>query len=239
MADVQGVLDQVNVCILIPVYNERKEIGRLVESLKQKNFDVVIIDDGSTDDSGKAAREQGAIVIRHDQKQGKGRSLRDGFDFILKEKKYDGVVTIDGDGQHDIGDIAQFLVKAQEYPGSIITGTRMANPQGMPLIRLLTNRFMSGVISFLCRQKVPDTQCGFRLISVSVLKLLKLTCDDFQIETEVLIKAAKSGFQIYSVPIKTIYRGEASKINPVLDTFRFLVYIIKEMFVPRHQNDRP
>ena len=229
MAYVQGVLDQVNVCILIPVYNERKEIGRLVESLKRKSFDVVVIDDGSTDDSGKAAQEQGAVVIGHDQKQGKGRSLRDGFEYILKENKYDGVVTIDGDGQHDIGDIEQFLVQAQEHPESIITGTRMTNPQGMPPVRLWTNRLMSGLISFLCRQKIPDTQCGFRLISASVLQPLKLTCDDFQIETEVLIKAAKLGFKIYSVPIKTIYRGEASKINPVLDTFRFLVYIIKEM----------
>jgi len=230
VAHVQGVLDQVRVCILIPVYNECKEIGRLVESLKRKNFDVVVVDDGSTDDSGKAAQEKGAIVIRHDQKQGKGRSLQDGFESILKENKYDGVITIDGDGQHDIEDIEQFLVKAREYPGSIITGTRMTNPQGMPLVRLLTNRLMSGVISFLCRQKIPDTQCGFRFISASVLKQLKLTSSDFQIETEVLIKASKKGFKIYSVPIKTIYRGEASKINPIVDTFRFLVYIIKEMY---------
>lgn len=229
MVDVQGVLAQVRVCVLIPVYNECKEIGRLVESLKRKGFDVVVVDDGSTDDSRKAAQEKGAVVIRHEQKQGKGRSLRDGFESILKGKQYDGVVTIDGDGQHDIEDIEQFLVQAQKYPESIITGTRMTNPQGMPLIRLWTNRLMSGVISFLCRQKIPDTQCGFRLISASVLKPLKLTSDDFQIETEVLIKAAKSGFKIYSVPIKTIYRGESSKINPVLDTFRFLVYIIKEM----------
>lgn len=229
MAHVQGVLDQVRVSILIPVYNECKEIGRLVGSLKRKNFDVVVVDDGSTDDSGKAARDKGAIVIRHDQKQGKGRSLRDGFEYILKEKKYDGIITIDGDGQHDIEDIEQFLVKAQEHPGSIITGTRMTNPQGMPLIRLWTNRFMSDLISCLCRQKIPDTQCGFRLISASVLKPLKLTCDDFQIETEVLIKAARLGVRIYSVPIKTIYRGEASKINPIVDTFRFLVYITKEM----------
>lgn len=218
-----------NVCILIPVYNEFKEIGRLVESLKQKDFAVVVVDDGSSDDSGKTAREKGALVIRHEQKKGKGSSLQDGFEYILKEEKYDGVVTIDGDGQHDIKDIEQFLVQAHQHPGSIITGTRMDNPRGMPLVRLWTNRLMSGVISFLCRQKIPDTQCGFRLISSSVLKQLKLTSNDFQIETEVLIKAARLGVKIYSVPIKTIYRGEASKINPVVDTFRFLVYIIKEM----------
>ena len=228
MVDVQGVLDPVNVCILIPVYNECKEIGRLVGSLKRKGFDVVVVDDGSTDQSGTTAQEKGAKVIRHDQKQGKGHSLQDGFDYILRQENYDAVITIDGDGQHDIEDIDQFLAKAQEHPKSIITGTRMANPRGMPLVRLWTNRLMSGVISFLCRQKIPDTQCGFRFINCSVLKPLTLTSSDFQIETEVLIKASKKGFKIYSVPIKTIYRGEASKINPVVDTFRFLVYIIKE-----------
>ncbi len=221
-----------NVCILIPVYNEFKEIGRLVESLKKKGFPVAVIDDGSTDDSGVIAKQKGAVVIRHEKNQGKGRSLQDGFDYVLKEN-YACVVTIDGDGQHDISDIDQFITKANEYPASVITGTRMNNPKEMPFIRFLTNRVMSWIISSLCQQTIPDTQCGFRLISCEVLRELKLTSGDFEIETEVLMKASKKGFKIYSVPIKTIYRGEASKINPLIDTFRFLVYIMKEIWSPK------
>ena len=216
------------ICILIPVYNEFKEIGRLVESLKRKGLPVVVIDDGSTDDSGGIAKQKGAVVIGHDQNQGKGRSLQDGFQYVLKNN-YDGVITIDGDGQHDINDIDQFISKAQEHPSSVITGTRMDDPQGMPFVRFVTNKMMSWMISSLCKQKIPDTQCGFRLISREVLKELKLTASDFEIETEVLIKASKKGFKIYSVPIKTIYRNEASKINPLLDTFRFFIYIMKEI----------
>ena len=216
------------ICILIPVYNEFKEIGRLVESLKGKGFLVVVIDDGSTDDSGGIAKQKGAVVIGHDQNQGKGRSLQDGFEYVLKNN-YDGVITIDGDGQHDINDIDQFISKAQEHPSSVITGTRMDDPKGMPFVRFVTNKMMSWMISSLCKQQIPDTQCGFRLISREVLKELKLTASDFEIETEVLIKASKKGFKIYSVPIKTIYRNEASKINPLLDTFRFFIYIMKEM----------
>ena len=222
------------ICILIPVYNEFKAIGRLVESLKRKGFPVVVIDDGSTDDSGGIAKQKGAVVIGHDQNQGKGRSLQDGFEYVLKNN-YDGVITIDGDGQHDIKDIDQFISKAQEHPLSVITGTRMDDPQGMPFVRFVTNRVMSWMISSLCKQKIPDTQCGFRLISREVLKELKLTASDFEIETEVLIKASKKGFKIYSVPIKTIYRDEASKINPLLDTFRFFIYIMKEI---RNSKDR-
>ena len=219
-----------NPCILIPVYNEFKAVGRLVESLKKKNFDVVVVDDGSRDQSGLMAKEKGAVVLAHEQNKGKGRSLQDGFDYILKQQKYDCVITLDGDGQHDIEDIDRFLSKAQEYPRSIVTGNRMANPQGMPRVRFFTNQFMSAMISFLCKQKIPDTQCGFRLISCDVLKELKLTSSDFQIETEVLIKANKKGYKIYSVAIKTIYRDEDSKINPLVDTFRFIIYITKEIF---------
>ena len=216
------------ICILIPVYNEFKEIGRLVESLKKKGLPVVVIDDGSTDDSGGIAKQKGAVVIGHDQNQGKGRSLQDGFQYVLKNN-YDGVITIDGDGQHDINDIDQFISKAKEHPLSVITGTRMDDPKGMPFVRFVTNRMMSWMISALCKQKIPDTQCGFRLISRDVLKELKLTSSDFEIETEVLIKASKKGFKIYSVPIKTIYRDEASKINPLIDTFRFFIYMMKEI----------
>ena len=158
MAYVQGVLGQVKVCILIPVYNEVKEIGCLVESLKRQGFSVVVIDDGSTDDSGTIAKQKGAVVIRHDKNQGKGRSLRDGFNYALQEN-YDCVITIDGDGQHDISDIDQFIAMAIEHPASVITGSRMDNPQGMPCIRFLTNRIMSWMISFLCKQNIPDTQC--------------------------------------------------------------------------------
>ena len=217
-----------NPCILIPVYNEFKEIGRLVESLKRKGLPVVVIDDGSTDDSGGIAKQKGAVVIRHDQNQGKGRSLQDGFEYVLKNN-YDGVITIDGDGQHDINDIDQFISKAKEHPLSVITGTRMDDSKGMPFVRFVTNRMMSWMISTLCKQNIPETQCGFRLISREVLNELKLTSSDFEIETEVLIKASKKGFKIYSVPIKTIYRDEASKINPLLDTFRFFIYMMKEI----------
>lgn len=216
------------ICVLIPVLNESHAIGAVVESLRKRNLDVVVVDDGSTDGSGAIAGQKGATVIRHDTKKGKGQSLRDGFQHIV-ERGYDGVVTMDGDGQHDAADLEQFIrLVERERPG-VIVGDRMAKPDGMPWIRYLTNRLMSAIISLACGQRIPDTQCGYRYIDTRVLRNISLNCDDFEIETEMLMKAAKRGCRICSVPIKTIYQDEESKINPLKDTVRFFVYFTKEL----------
>ena len=232
MVYVPEVLDRMKICIVIPAYDEVKTIGDLVQEIRCKNLDVIVVDDGSTDDSGNIAEEKGAVVIRHPEKLGKGISLRDGFAYAV-DKGYDGVVTIDGDGQHAICEIDSFLQVAKKYPESIISGSRMKNCDNMPMIRRLTNQFMSSMISGICRQQIPDSQCGFRYISTQILKVIKLTSSDFEIETEVLIKASRKGFKIYSIPIQSIYRNELSKINPLIDTIRFFVFIIKQVCYSR------
>ena len=105
----------------------------------------------------------------------------------------------------------------------------MIKPKGMPFVRLLTNRIMSSMISLICRQEIPDSQCGYRYISCDILKDIKLTCKDFEIESEVLIKASKKGYTIRSIPIRTIYSNEESKISPVRDTIRFFKYLTREI----------
>lgn len=227
----------IKICILIPVLNEAQTIAVVVSSLRAQKLDVVVIDDGSTDDSGAIARRNGATVIRHEVKKGKGQSLRDGFRYAL-ERGYDGVITMDGDGQHDAADIGQFLrLVAKERPG-IIVGNRMADPRGMPYVRYLTNRFMSFLISSACGQRIADTQCGYRYIDSRVLCEVPLACDDFEIETEMLMKSAKRGFRIDSVPVTTIYRDEESKINPWKDTIRFITYFMKEIRSPAQGNGK-
>ena len=220
------------ICILIPVYNEAETIGSLVRDLRARRFEVLVVDDGSSDHSGDIARKEGAVVLCHDRKMGKGVSLQKGFGCVL-EGHYDVVIAMDGDGQHAVSDVEKFIRKAKEFPGSVINGNRMDNPGEMPRVRFWTNRLMSSFISFICKQKIPDTQCGFRLISRNVLKELKLTSCDFEIETEVLIKTSRRGFRIHSVPILTIYRNESSYINPFLDTIRFLKYIFKEAWTSK------
>ncbi|MDP8265541.1 MAG: glycosyltransferase family 2 protein [Candidatus Aceula meridiana] len=220
------------ICIIIPVYNEAAAIGELVRQLKAKGKDILVIDDGSTDGSAGLAKAQGAEVIVHVERSGKGTSLRDGFDYAVA-KGFDGVIAMDGDGQHAVSDVDKFFDKAEEFPDGIINGSRMNNARTMPFVRYWTNKLMSGIISLACRQSIPDSQCGFRFIPTRILKSVHLSSLDFEIETEVLTKASRKGFRIHSIGVETIYQDELSKINPFVDTFRFIAFMIKDLFQPK------
>jgi hypothetical protein len=109
----------------------------------------------------------------------------------------------------------------------------MENAKNMPPVRFMTNRFMSWMISRACRRSIPDTQCGFRYISLRALKTIQFECDGFEIETEMLLKAARHNLRIISIPIKTIYRDEISKIRPLKDAVRFFRYFFRETWTNR------
>lgn len=220
------------ICVVIPVHNEEQAIGRVVATLRAKNLEVLVVDDGSADKSAAIAAMQGALVFQNSVRQGKGKTLQRGFREAV-QRGYDGVITMDGDGQHDPQDLEKFWPRISATPGSVIVGSRMDNAQGMPLVRYLTNRFMSWIISLVCHQRIADTQCGYRYISAEILRQLSLTANDFEIETEVLIKASKKGYKIFSVPVKTIYGDEESKISPWKDTVRFFKYLWRELRQPR------
>ncbi len=220
-----------NLCGLIPSYNEAKTIGPIAKNLKDRSFAVYVVDDGSTDETALNASLEGAVVIRNEKNLGKGTALRRGFERILKDG-YDMVLVMDGDDQHDVKDIAHLIRRMRETGASIVVGNRMYDTSSMPYIRRIVNRFMSSIISMISGQHIPDTQCGFRLIKRDVLEAIKLDASKYEIESEMIIKAARKGFKIESAPIKTVYSGQMSRINPFLDTLRFLMFIIKISFKP-------
>jgi glycosyltransferase involved in cell wall biosynthesis len=213
-------------CVLIPSYNEARTIGAITKELKGRGLTVYVVDDGSTDETAAIAALQGAVVITHDKNKGKGASLIEGFGRILKED-FDAVLIMDGDGQHATVDVDNFFGKMAETDADIVIGNRMLDTASMPVLRKITNRIMSRVISNMCGQEIPDTQCGFKLVKRNVLETIKFEFSNFEIESEILLKAAKNGFKIESVPVKTVYRDEASKIKPIFDTIRFISFLIK------------
>lgn len=217
------------ICVIIPTYNEAKSIERLVKQLIGEGFNIIVVDDGSKDNSGLIASRAGARVINNERNLGKGAALRKGFKYAL-DYDYDAVITMDGDGQHHPEDLEKFCEIAQDDNVAIVVGNRMFQVRNMPLARIITNKLMSIFISFICRQNIPDTQCGFRLIKKEVLEKLDLKTEKYEIESEVLIKASKTGHRIKSVNIHTIYGTEKSQINPVIDAFRFILYILREYF---------
>ncbi|MFH1753451.1 MAG: glycosyltransferase family 2 protein [Candidatus Omnitrophota bacterium] len=218
-----------NICIIIPTYNESRAIGELIKSIKKLGLDVVVVDDGSDDNTSEIARSGGAHVIAHDKNMGKGASLKMGFKHAI-ENGYDAVVVMDGDGQHDPDDIGRFVSAAESTGADLIVGNRMKDQSTMPFIRRLTNRRLSSFISDICGCDIPDTQCGFRFIRSRVLQNIDLISSKFETESEILIRAGKHKFKIDSIPVKTIYKGEVSAINPVKDALRFIRLILALKF---------
>ncbi len=212
---------------VIPALNEAKAIGPLVKQIRALGYDVFVIDDGSSDATAELARSAGAVVLSTGKRGGKGNALRQGFYYAI-HNNYDAVIAMDGDGQHAPADMHVFVERCRKTGAAIVNGNRMADTREMPAVRRATNAFMSWLISSICGQKIPDTQCGFRLLTADVLRKVTLESDNYEIETEILIKASKQKFKIDSVPITTIYGNEESKIRPVGDTIRFIRYIIRE-----------
>ncbi len=206
-------------CVLIPAYNEGSRIARVISEVMPFCPNVVVVDDGSEDDTAKVAEMAGAVVLVQPENQGKGAALHRGFHYA-REKGFDFVITMDGDGQHAPEDIPSFI-EAYSDGMPVIVGNRMARPDSMPLVRRITNRFMSWLLSRKMGQTVPDTQNGFRLYKTDVIPELRVDANRFAAESEMLLELSARKVRIGSVPIKVIYRDEKSKINPIKDTWRF------------------
>jgi len=218
-----------NICVVIPTFNESNSIGELVSDIRKLGLAVLVVDDGSSDNTAKIAADSGAVVITNAINKGKGASLIKGFNYCL-EQNFDAVITMDGDGQHLPKDLPLFIREAEAKDSPMLVGNRMEQVKEMPLIRILTNKFMSWLISKICHQRIYDSQCGFRLINKDLLRRMELTSSKYEIESEMLVRASRLGFKIKSIPITTVYRGEKSSINPVSDTIRFIRFIIREIF---------
>jgi len=219
----------VKTCVLIPSYNEERKIGGIIGTLIRMGFTVYVVDDGSTDDTAAIAARAGAVVVKHKHNLGKGASIREGFGHILK-RGFESVLVMDGDSQHDTADIDNFIKELDRSGADMVIGNRMRDTSKMPAARIYTNIFMSWLISMIVGQKIPDSQCGFRLIKADVLKKVRLKAHNYEIESELIVKAARSGFRIASVPIRTVYDDETSKISPFMDTLRFIGFLIKTLF---------
>ena len=179
--------------------------------------DVLVVDDGSSDDTAEQAAEAGATVIRLPENAGKGAALNRGFD-EAQAQGFDAVITMDGDGQHAPDDLPTFIEAYARGPHCVLIGNRMADTRSMPAVRRWTNRIMSAWLSRLMRQDVPDTQNGFRLYALEALGPFRARSERFDAESEILLHLAAQGVSIGSVPVSTRYGAEQSKIRPVRDT---------------------
>jgi glycosyltransferase involved in cell wall biosynthesis len=207
-------------CAIIPCLNEAASIGPLVQQVRSQLPNVIVVDDGSTDDTAELAARAGARVVRHVAPQGKGAALVDGWKQAHRAG-FAWALTLDGDGQHAPEDIPTLLTHAEQTGARLVVGNRMANPAGMPWVRRQVNRWMSRRLSSLLRQSLPDTQNGFRLMHLDTWAALDIQAAHFEIESELLCKFVLARHRIEFAPVQVIYREERSKIRPVQDTLRW------------------
>jgi len=207
-------------CILIPAFREENNIADVVRVALKYCDEVLVVDDGSRDKTAQRADQAGALVLRHETNRGKGVALNTGFRAV-RERGCDVVITLDADGQHDPVEIPKFMEAYERTGIPVLIGNRMAEQAEMPLIRRLTNRYMSWVLSREMGQYVPDTQCGYRLYRCDIIPYVSAGAERFAAESEILLHIAARGIRMDSVRIRTIYAGGKSEIHPVRDTKNF------------------
>ena len=192
----------------------------LIPAIRSFIETVIVVDDGSTDDTAAVAERAGAFVIRHGENLGKGAALKAGLSWALANG-FAFAIMLDGDGQHDPAELPQFIAAMKRGGVDLVIGNRMNDPQAMPWLRRQVNRWMSRRLSRRVGRELPDTQCGLRLIRLSIWRELDLRTTHFEIESEMLLGCLAAGRTVEFIPIRTIYRNGPSKIRPILDTLRW------------------
>jgi glycosyltransferase involved in cell wall biosynthesis len=209
---------------LVPGYQEGPRIGAVVTAAG-RHLPVLVVDDGSSDDTARNAEAAGAEVIRQVPNQGKGAALRAGFRRALDEG-WDAVVTLDADGQHDPAEISRF-VAAFGGPGAhgprpeLVIGRR--DFSRMPPVRRLSNGIGTALFSWAVGRHIPDNQSGYRLLGRRLMTaMLDSRETGFEFEVEMIAVCLRRGWTLDWVPISTIYAGEPSHVKPLAHLRHFL-----------------
>ncbi len=212
-----------DILAVIPAYEEAPRIGDVVRGARV-HLPVLVVDDGSTDDTAAHAKAAGATVIVQHPNRGKGAALRLGFTRAL-ELGAAAVVTLDADGQHDPAEIPAFLATFRATAADLVVGQRDFGR--MPLVRRLSNRLGGLAISWAVGRPIPDNQSGYRLLSRRLVEAIAVSDESgFEFEIEMITTCVRAGYRLEWVPIRTIYAGEPSHIRP-WSHFRSFVRMVR------------
>jgi glycosyltransferase involved in cell wall biosynthesis len=221
-----------DVVVLIPAFNCAATIAAAVGGARGCVSTVIVVDDGSADDTAVRAKDAGAEVVQHVANQGKGAALQTGMRTLAK-RDVARVLTMDGDGQHLGDQIAVLLQASDAEPDALVIGARLVDPTLVTPMRGFGNRFANRWVEIACGQVLPDTQSGFRVYPLRATLALGTRARHFAFETEVLIRAARAGIKIRSVPVRTFYPPVAERVShfhPVIDTVRIIFVVLGLIF---------
>jgi glycosyltransferase involved in cell wall biosynthesis len=217
----------VNVVVGIPAFNEEVSIAKVVVRSQKHADKVLVIDDGSTDDTAMIARALGAIVIRHEKNLGKGAGIRDCFEWA-KKSGADALVTLDADGQHDPSKIPVLLDALETGDADVVIASRTERPDGMPIHRWAGARMLDHATQVKAGNRIVDAQSGFRAYSRKAIETLVAAELGMGVDSELIIKADKAGLRIVEVPVSAAYSGlDTSTHHPLMHALEVLFSVIK------------
>ena len=226
-------IENMKIVIGIPAYNEEKNIASLLIKLKKISQTIIVCNDGSTDLTGKIAKELGATVIEHEKNSGYGSAIKSIF---LKAHEIDAdvLVTFDADGQHRIEDINVILEPIKNNIADIVIGSRfLNNNQEIPKYREIGIKAITKLTNVTGGTKITDSQSGFRAYNKKILDKIKPQESGMGISTEILIKSQKADFKITEVPITVLYDGDTSTHNPISHGSSVILSTLKYVAIER------
>ncbi len=210
--------------IVIPAKNESSAIGTVVAAAKETfpDAEIIVVDDGSTDDTGEIAKSAGAILVQHPESLGNGAAVKAG----ARACRGDIIAFMDGDGQHDANELAPLLQKLEDGYDMAVGARNSGSHANMG--RLFANGLYNGIASLLTGRKIPDLTSGFRVVRAKLFKeFLYLLPNGFSYPTTITMAFLRSGYPIGFVPIQAADRVGKSHIRPIRDGVRFMVIIFK------------
>lgn len=218
-----------NIWAVIPAYNEGKNIAGIINKTKKHVDNVVVIDDGSNDNTREVSEKSKAIVLSHIVNLGKGAALKTGCDYAIK-RGAKNIITLDADAQHNPEDIPRFIEKLDRH--DIVFSYRKASRK-MPLVLRFGNWFISNIVELLYGVNLKDTQCGFRAFSRHAYKKIRWNASDYSMESEMISRAGKQKLKYVQIPIETIY-SDRYKGTTVIDGVKIVLDMIWWKFVKNH-----
>jgi len=219
-------LKKFNVCVIVPTYNNAGTLKDLLDDLLKYTNDIIIINDGSTDDTEDILKTYSDLeIISYEKNKGKGYALRIGFS-RAKEKGFHYAATIDSDGQHIVSDILTFIEKLEKEPDTLIIGNRNMDKDGIPRKSSFGRKFSNFWFWVETGIKHPDTQSGFRLYPLGYIDPDKFFTNKFEFEIEVIVRSAWKGVNVTSVPIDVVYQNGVDRVShfrPFVDFARISI----------------
>ncbi len=226
-----------DVCVAVPAYKAASSLERFLPALLAvaPATHVCVVDDASYDGTCKVCEGFGVCCLAQKTNQGKGAALRRAFSWAL-DKRMEWVLTMDADGQHAVDDIERFFAEMRRGASlGLVIGARDIRVGAMPLARICSNTITSAILSWMTGRRILDSQCGFRLYSARLLRSVTLVQQRFEMESEVILKAAQRGMAISFVKVQTLYCSDQSHISHLRDTIRWLKAVVSIWLELRRQ----